>query len=303
MDSPDRIAKRLTRIGAYAAARAYSLYTQRRWRHPGTSITDTPRYRDFCARAAQDKSFARFRADPICRLFIENNNSDEGRYYLQAMLDGAPHYKNFLDKFRTNDKFGGGGAFVYGKNGRFAPTTLRYAKYLSDCERHFGALDSRRVVEIGGGYGGLCKLFFDRFDLARYYLVDLPETLALARRYLCATLGEETVIGKIIFVNAKDNAALTRHLKMDFFDLAVSTLAFSECAREMQKTYIDFVFNKSTYGYLVMNALSGAFGIDSHSDAEVQGRLFKTVEAEEDPGWWWDDRVTIWTWKPERIGL
>jgi len=299
MNLGDLLAKRITRLGAAAGARAYSLYLNRRWTHPGTSITDCRWYTDFCAETAHSKQgFARFRTDGRYRLFVENNTADEGRYYLASTLDAAPQYKSFLEKFRTNDRFGGASTFVYGKHGRFSPTTLRYMKYLADCEQRFGSLDSKTVVEIGAGYGGLCKLFFDRFDLTRYYIVDLPAANELSRRYLNASLGEETVSSKVQFVNAKDPAELAEQLKSRFFDLGISTLGFSECARETQTIYIHFVLSKCNFGYLVMNDIARSFGVRSCRDYEIVGLLYKTLSIEEDPAWWWDDRVTLWTWKP-----
>lgn len=297
MNKPDRIAKRITRISAAVAARAYSLYENGRWKHPGTSITDFEWYRDFCAGAARaDADFKKFRSNSKYRLFVESNNADEGRYYLQSLIAATPHYAQFFDRFRTNDDHGGPKTFRYGKDGRFAPTTLRYMKYLSDCERLFGSFDSKVVAEIGGGYGGLAKLFFDRFDLERYVLIDLPDALALSRRFLTACLGEETVSKKITFVDGKNPIGLKKAMKDVFMDLTVSTLAFSTCARAAQKNYLDLVLNRSNCGYLVMNEWSSSFGIESYGEAELMIILYKDLSCEDDPAWWWDDRVRLWTW-------
>ncbi len=297
MNKPDRLAKRITRATAAMAARAYSLYENGSWKHPGTSVTDFEWYRDFCAGAARtDAGFERFRSNPKYRLFVESNNADEGRYYLQSLLAATPHYAQFFDRFRTNDKRGGPRTFPYGKNGRFAPTTLRYMKYLSDCERRFGSFDSKVVAEIGGGYGGLAKLFFDRFDLERYVLIDLPDALDLSRRFLTACLGEETVSKKILFVDGKNPIELKNTMKDVFIDLAVSTMAFSTFTCAVQKNYLNLVLNRSNCGYLVMNDWSSAFGVESYRDAELAIILYKDITLEDDPAWWWDDRVRLWTW-------
>jgi putative sugar O-methyltransferase len=41
-----------------------------------------------------------------------------------------------------------------------------------------------RVVEVGGGYGGLCKTLSVVCDFDEYILVDLPEAVAVQEKYL-----------------------------------------------------------------------------------------------------------------------
>ena len=41
-----------------------------------------------------------------------------------------------------------------------------------------------RIVEVGGGYGGLCKVLSTVCEFDEYILIDLPEVSALQRKYI-----------------------------------------------------------------------------------------------------------------------
>jgi len=48
----------------------------------------------------------------------------------------------------------------------------------------FGLLDDAKIVEIGGGYGGQCKIIYDCFEPISYLMIDLGELLKLQEKYL-----------------------------------------------------------------------------------------------------------------------
>ena len=70
------------------------------------------------------------------------------------------------------------------KGCEISATTARYIKNLSDLINLFGSLDGMRIAEIGGGYGGLCKIISDQFELDSYTLFDLPDCLDLSKKFL-----------------------------------------------------------------------------------------------------------------------
>ena len=47
--------------------------------------------------------------------------------------------------------------FDYPDVGTMSPTTIRYIKNVSDIINAFGT-GMKSIVEVGGGYGGLCKV-------------------------------------------------------------------------------------------------------------------------------------------------
>ena len=127
---------------------------------------------------------------------------------------------------------------------RMSPTTIRYIKVLSDLNTLFGNLDNFNIVEIGGGYGGLCNIIYRKHKFANYYDIDLPEPLSLANLY-CKHVGI-------------DNFFPTQITKLEELedvkiDLVISNYAFSECNYETQDVYVEKVLSKAERGYITHN--------------------------------------------------
>ena len=102
-----------------------------------------------------------------------------------------------------------------------------------------------RIIEIGGGYGGLCRTLRQLFPTASYTICDLPETLMFSGLYLVAT---EPGIPRVLSVLALDSGdaidLLPNYLFPLFvegrsFDLAINTLSFAEMSSHQVSTYAD----------------------------------------------------------------
>lgn len=96
----------------------------------------------------------------------------------------------------------------------------------------FGPLDGMRVLEIGGGYGGMAA------ELARrgcqVGIVDLPEARALQRAYLASAGVELAKLGD------------------DPFQIGFSAYALSECRADFQTDYARMLA-RCPHGYIVWN--------------------------------------------------
>ena len=128
--------------------------------------------------------FATFKSQPAYTAILEHVNCELGAEYLRVALDQTPEMEDHLARFRRNDQHGSPNVCDYGRHGVFSPTTLRYAKVLSDLQSLFGPLGRLRIVEVGVGYGGQCFVVHVGSGFRSYTLVDLPPVLELARRYL-----------------------------------------------------------------------------------------------------------------------
>lgn len=102
-----------------------------------------------------------------------------------------------------------------------------------------------RIVEIGGGYGGLCKIISDFCKIESYTLVDLEPALQLSKRFL-----DDSSINNVKYLNAQD---IDRSKDYDLYDLVISNYAFSEISRNIQDLYMDKFLRKSSRGYLLCN--------------------------------------------------
>ena len=230
--------------------------------HP-TSISDLPAYRELCRRAADDPAaFNAFRSDPTYAFIVETAAPETGRDYGTIALETLPSYQAALDEFRRNDGIGGPPLVRYPEFGAFAPTTLRYVKQAADIERHFAALHGRRVVEIGAGYGGLCRILSTRFLDMEFHIFDLPEALALAERYL-GLLG----VRGVRFHSCFDPIAL------DDVELVISSYAFSELNRGEQERYLAGVMAAARAGFIHYGNVVETGPERSHPVAAIRERI------------------------------
>ena len=112
-------------------------------------------YLDACQHAAKSSEFfKRFKNHPAYTHVLEHVSYEEGQQYLKEIeID----YLDKLQEIKQNDAIGKPQTYEYPSIGNISPTTIRYIKNTSDIINKFGtSFDS--IVEIGGGYGGLCKV-------------------------------------------------------------------------------------------------------------------------------------------------
>ena len=196
-------------------------------------------YLSACRAAAQGSDFFRgFKSHPAYRHVLEHVSYEEGQQYLDEIeID----YKDKLDEIKENDALGTPVTCTYDGVGAISPTTVRYLKNTSDIVNKFGtSFDS--IVEIGGGYGGLCKVMSSFVEFENYLLIDLEECNMLSRKYLSNFDLPTMSYQAEEIVDVEDN-----------FDLLVSNYALSECNRETQMMYIERFVKKSDKFYLMHN--------------------------------------------------
>jgi hypothetical protein len=201
-------------------------------------------YLDVCARAAtDDDTFAVFKSLPAYQRVLEHVTREQGFEYLREA--GSAFVSQYSTSLRRNDVHGQPSTFDYGHGiGIFSPTTLRYAKVAADLKQL--APPPRRIVEIGGGYGGQ-RLVLEHImpRVESYVIVDLPPVLKLIDRYL-----RTLACTPYSLVSALDDTAIE---VIPFADVVISNYALSECASEVQDRYVETILRRSSFGYLTVN--------------------------------------------------
>ena len=254
------------------------------------SISNRSDYPSFCKIASEDDAvFENFKSNPCYQLILEHATYHQGSQYLEIIKQEYPSLLSNLEKFKENDLLGAPTLYFYGENyGYISPTTLRYTKVAGDIISLFGDISNKTVVEIGGGYGGQCKILSTIFDFHKYFIFDLPEVCLLTRKYL-----------DLLNVSNTECLSDFSHLNENDFDLVISNYAFSEISRNVQIEYIDKVINKSKCGYLTLNFISDYFSINSLSLEEILIALKKPerelVLLEERPLTGSKNTILIWT--------
>ena len=217
-----------------------------------TSVSDYDNYRNVCKEASENLSvFDNFKRDPRYTAILEHCPISQAQEIASWCLKHPNFSMEKLEMAKLNDSKGNPDLHFFGEPiGRISPSTLRYLKCVLDLESMFTALDGKRIVEIGSGYGGLCGIIKRVFDVKSYTLVDLPEPLALTRRYL----EDDTNI----YLTPDDVKS------GESYDLVISNYAFTECSKAIQDRYINNILKNSKNGYITYNNISHLFDVDSY---------------------------------------
>jgi hypothetical protein len=209
------------------------------------SLPSPQAYPQFCLLASTDyRFFNSFRRNPIYNKALEHVSRREGSEYLREIMKD-PLVLSRMEDLKQNDAYGNPRTFDYPQVGRISPTTLRYAKVLADLKRIFRSLDGLSICEIGGGYGGQCRIINIFFQPASYCLVDIQPALMLAQRFL----DHFTIPSTLSFKTMNE-------LERKGYDLVLSNYAITELPRPMQEVYFEKVILPSRMGYITYNEIS-----------------------------------------------
>ena len=196
-----------------------------------------------------------FKSDNSYKGILEHVPPYMGSQYLEIIQRKFPEfyqsYSGMLAEFcNLNDLYGKTSKTEYAGFANCSPSDLRYILHallvLEDMKKY--NLREVDVIEIGGGYGGLC-LFLHKLSplyeikINSYGIFDLPEASQLQKRYLRA-LGLEVNIFQL------DGDMSGIHTG----SFLISNYAFSEISKDLQEKYINQVINPYTkFGFLAWN--------------------------------------------------
>lgn len=210
------------------------------------SLAEFSEYPQFCQLAARDPSiYANFKRNPCYNQTLEHLVYAQGLLFLNIIQNDYPNLFPYFELFRQNDVIGNPNIYNYDSVGWFSPTTLRYIKIAGDLQKIFGDTSQLRVLEIGAGYGGQCKILSDLNAFSTYAIIDLAECNPLTEKYL-SNLGVKNVT--CIDRNDLDRATA--------YDLVISNYAFSEIEKEEQTQYLEKIIAHIPRGYMILNFFS-----------------------------------------------
>lgn len=200
---------------------------------------NTDKYLDLCRRAVEDdKVFAQFRNMDPMTMIVENSPEKSGREYFNYVRNNTKLSLETIKQieiFIKSDRIGN--PAIYNLGGVVcSPSTMRYIKTFLDLYAHFGSLSGLSIAEIGAGYGGLCKIIHDVSAPSDYYLFDLPEPLALQKKFL----------------SKFDITPITNEYA-EQIDLLIAMYSWSELSDKLQDEYLAKVISKAKNCYIMLN--------------------------------------------------
>lgn len=186
-----------------------------------------------------------FRTNEIYRQILEHFDFEEGLRFLEAIETKYSGLASNLQRYSIADRQGGAALHKFKNYGMFSSSTIRYLCHLGNILEYFPILTGMRIVEVGGGFGGLASLVCTHADVKSYTLVDLPDVMKLQARWLSETLRPE-MRSKITFWNEGRE-------EPEQFDLFISNFAFTECSPVIQDHYIETLIKRSDNGFILYN--------------------------------------------------
>ncbi|TRZ83778.1 putative sugar O-methyltransferase [bacterium] len=122
--------------------------------------------------------------------------------------------------------------------------------YFHGVIQYLQAMENPVILEIGGGYGGMAYFLKKLIPRARYYMVDLPESLVFAAIYLRITMPQYVDVGDSVYNGKKptekgETFTFIPSLKINEietdFDLVINTGSFGEMIQKQVEGYADFI--------------------------------------------------------------
>jgi hypothetical protein len=203
----------------------------------------------------QDINIMTFKSNTFYNGVLEHVSKSQGEDYLVEIqnrfsLIYNTHINYLKDICHQNDLYGFPLKCHFNGFTYCSPTNLRYIlhsllilTFMKD-----NMLNDIDIIEIGGGYGGLCFFLYNlssifNININSYSLFDLPYPLLLQEKYL-----KKLNINTANFVDFNN----IQNLKKNSF--LISNYAFSELTMKLQILYTNNVLNPYTsFGFLVWN--------------------------------------------------
>ena len=216
-----------------------------------------------------------FKSNPTYRNILEHVSKGQALDYLD-LSSKRVDLKDFIKLFNKNDLYGrpikeGLGSEI----GSASPTNARYLYHSLLIKDHYEKFETKNIVEIGGGYGGLC-LFLKSMVECSYHIFDLPEVMKLQKEYLK--------------VHKLDSKFLDFHSELPNEFYLISNYCYSEIRdKDIRRKYMD-VIDRAAGGFMLWNgdAMKNDVSIDeTFRDKKIEAHVEKPLTGKENLEIYW----------------
>jgi len=206
------------------------------------SQQDIDPYAQICKEAVEsDSKFQIFKRDPRYTTVLEHVSYEHGREYAETIQQYEID-KDLIESFKENDSIGGANILEFDEPfGMISPSTLRYIQNALDISYFYGEGELNKIVEIGAGYGGLCKTISCLCDFEEYHIYDMNEACKLQEKYL----SNFEIEGNLFYHSEPE--------ELNDIDLLISNYAYSELGENLQDLYYNNVVINSNKVYMILN--------------------------------------------------
>tara|TARA_Y100000996_G_C22513897_1_gene639613 strand:+ start:278 stop:1090 length:813 start_codon:yes stop_codon:yes gene_type:complete len=241
------------------------------------SVSDNFTYPNFCLEASQDeKIFKTFRSNSIYQNILEHINFDIAIKYF-SLLQSKYDLKDveIYNKIEKLNKIGSPELVKVSKEiPKVSSTGLRYLFTGLEIKTFLekNRLDSKKIVELGCGYGGQSIILGDLLEIEEYTYIDLKEVNELIKKFVSNFKINFSTEFKTLNSNSFGES-----------DLFISNYSFSELPKNLQIKGINKVIKFSKSGFMIINSENFSKEYKFMTKEEYKN-LFETYEiTEEEP--------------------
>jgi hypothetical protein len=200
-----------------------------------------------------------FKSNKSYTYMLEHVSYEQGKSYIYLIIEMVNDefkeisFENINDYLLMNDKYGNPIKHNFMYNGleiMCSPTSLRYVLHSLLILKHFKTVSTKKMVEVGCGYGGLF-LGINHFakilnmEIDKYYFIDLPEITNLIKRYI-------ELHNNNININFSIVSAYNYGTDINDDDLFfISNYCFTEIEEFHRNNYIKYLFPKISSGFII----------------------------------------------------
>jgi len=218
-------------------------------------IDYTP-YSDYVGSICDSKNLTGFKSNKHYSMILEHVTQNQGQQYLECIFSLTNISKEDVLKFcGLNDSIGNPNKYKYDiLHVPVSATSLRYIFHAHLILSHMKNSNhiTANVIEVGGGYGGLCLAlhhFSSKYGIIinSYKICDLPNIIRLQKLYL-------SIVNPALPIEFVDGTTYGERVDSEKSFL-ISNYCFSEISKEHQELYIQKLFPKVSNGFMAWNII------------------------------------------------
>jgi hypothetical protein len=229
---------------------------------------DYDTYSNYVKGICDSGNISNFKNHPSYTYMLEHVTKDQADEYIHYIIKKTAITFLAIQEFCIiNDYIGNPNKFDFGFI-RCSSTNLRYIFHAHLILKYVQKLNlpSVDILELGGGYGGLCLALHHfsvkyKIKINSYGIIDLANITRLQKMYL-------STINPALKVDFFDGSTFGEGVKRQN-NFLISNYCFSEITDSLQKKYIEVLFPKVSHGFMAWNEIpTYNFGFEYKEEEE-----------------------------------
>lgn len=206
-----------------------------------------------------------WKQNPCVTYMLEHVSDGTGKLFLEDLLNEHDSIltEEVIERLCSlNDLYGNTHKVNYylpklNKNFLTSPSSLRYIRHAFDiCKliQTKNTFCSINIIEIGGGYGGLCLILnmlasLFKINIQNYYIYDLPSVQKLQQYYL-----DNFMLENVVWMNSSTFGEDFSNEDDNIKTFLISNYCISEIPIEFKNLYFQNLLPKVSGGYFAWNS-------------------------------------------------